>query len=138
MAHNSLHHAGTKTSKERKIQFVIEHLFKSYDKKEVQKDINFRFDTGKIYGLLGRNGAGKTTLFNCLNRDIRFDSGCFYLEDNGLRRDGAEKLCLSAHHDGHLSALLLHQQAEPLHAGLWAHDGSLLCRILLCRLSFGL
>ena len=69
------------------MQFVIEHLSKSYDKKEVLKDINFRFDTGKIYGLLGRNGAGKTTLFNCLNRDIRFDSGCFYLEDNALRRD---------------------------------------------------
>ena len=69
------------------MQFVIEHLSKSYDKKVVLKDISFRFEAGKIYGLLGRNGAGKTTLFNCLNRDIRFDSGRFYLEDGGNRRE---------------------------------------------------
>lgn len=46
------------------------------------------FDEGKIYGLLGRNGAGKTTLFNCLNRDLKADSGNFYIEDeNGVRRE---------------------------------------------------
>ena len=46
------------------MEFVIEHLKKSYEKKEVLKDIAFTFREGKIYGLLGRNGAGKTTLFN--------------------------------------------------------------------------
>ena len=55
------------------MKFVIEHLKKRYEKKEVLQDIDFTFETGKIYGLLGRNGAGKTTLFNCLNRDIRVD-----------------------------------------------------------------
>ena len=52
------------------MKFVIEHLSKSFEKKEVLRDIDFTFDEGKIYGLLGRNGAGKTTLFNCLNRDL--------------------------------------------------------------------
>ena len=57
-------------------------------KKEVLRDIDFTFDEGKIYGLLGRNGAGKTTLFNCLNRDLKADSGNFYIEDeNGVRRE---------------------------------------------------
>ena len=52
------------------------------------KDINFIFEEGKIYGLLGRNGAGKTTLFNCLNRDLKVDNGSFYIEDtNGIRRE---------------------------------------------------
>lgn len=60
------------------MEFVIEHLKKYYDKKEVLKDIDFTFQSGRIYGLLGRNGAGKTTLFNCLNRDIRTDGGDFY------------------------------------------------------------
>ena len=46
------------------VKFVIEHLSKSFDKKEVLKDINFVFEEGKIYELLGRNGAGKTTLVN--------------------------------------------------------------------------
>ncbi len=70
------------------MKFVIEHLSKSFEKKEVLRDIDFTFDEGKIYGLLGRNGAGKTTLFNCLNRDLKADNGNFYMEDeNGVRRE---------------------------------------------------
>ncbi len=68
------------------MRFVIENLAKSFDKKEVLKNINFSFEQGKIYGLLGRNGAGKTTLFNCINEDIKADSGSFFMEDEGERR----------------------------------------------------
>ncbi len=64
------------------MKLVIKHLKKRFDKKEVLKDINFEFEKGKIYGLLGRNGAGKTTLFNCINEDLNVDSGEFYLVDN--------------------------------------------------------
>ncbi len=72
------------------MKLVIEHLSKKFDKKEVLKDIDFTFDEGKIYGLLGRNGAGKTTLFNCLNRDLKMDGGKFYIDDeNGVKRDVA-------------------------------------------------
>lgn len=45
------------------VKFVIEHLSKRYEKKEVLRDVDFSFESGRIYGLLGRNGAGKTTLF---------------------------------------------------------------------------
>ena len=38
------------------MEFVIEHLKKNFEKKEVLKDIDFTFESGKIYGLLGRNG----------------------------------------------------------------------------------
>ena len=69
------------------MKFVIEHLSKAFEKKKVLTDIDFTFEEGKIYGLLGRNGAGKTTLFNCLNRDIKYDSGEFYIEENGTRRE---------------------------------------------------
>src|SRR5699024_4802275 len=71
------------------MKFVIEHLSKSFEKKEVLRDINFTFEEGKIYGLLGRNGAGKTTLFNCLNRDLKTDSGSFYIDTDGGRREVA-------------------------------------------------
>lgn len=67
------------------MQLVIKNLKKNFDKKEVLKDINFEFEKGKIYGLLGRNGAGKTTLFNCLNEDLEIDGGEFYLLDNEKR-----------------------------------------------------
>ena len=69
------------------MNFSIEHLSKHFEKKEVLRDIHFTFEAGKIYGLLGRNGAGKTTLFNCLNRDIKADSGSFFLEEDGARRE---------------------------------------------------
>ena len=48
------------------MQLELRNIKKSFDDKEVLKGINFTFEQGKIYGLLGRNGAGKTTLFNCL------------------------------------------------------------------------
>lgn len=69
------------------MRFTIEHLSKHFEKKEVLHDIDFIFESGKIYGLLGRNGAGKTTLFNCLNRDMKAEGGSFFLETDGQRRD---------------------------------------------------
>src|SRR5699024_3486430 len=68
------------------MELIIEHLQKSFEKKEVLKDINYTFKLGKIYGLLGRNGAGKTTLFNCLNQDIIMDNGTVLLKENDNQR----------------------------------------------------
>ena len=62
-------------------------LNKNFGNKEVLKNINFTFDSGKIYGLLGRNGAGKTTFFNCLNDDIKPDEGTFnMIVDKNIRQ----------------------------------------------------
>lgn len=63
------------------MKLVIQKLSKKFDKKEVLKNIDFEFESGKIYGLLGRNGAGKTTFFNCLNDDVDIDNGEFFLID---------------------------------------------------------
>lgn len=68
------------------MKLIIEGLKKNFEKKEVLKDINFEFEKGKIYGLLGRNGAGKTTLFNCLNEDLSVDAGKFFLKDKEPRK----------------------------------------------------
>lgn len=48
---------------------------KSYNKKQVLKDINITFEENKIYGLLGRNGVGKTTLLNLITNRVILDSG---------------------------------------------------------------
>ena len=69
------------------MKFIIEHLSKNFEKKEVLRDIDFTFEEDKIYGLLGRNGAGKTTLFNCMNEDVKADGGSFEIAgDDGRRR----------------------------------------------------
>ena len=65
------------------MKFIIERLSKRFENKEVLRELSFSFESGKLYGLLGRNGAGKTTLFNCLNRDIRTDGGSFWLDEAG-------------------------------------------------------
>lgn len=57
------------------MQLELTQIAKSFESKKVLKDINFSFQEGKIYGLLGRNGSGKTTLFNCLSGELKADSG---------------------------------------------------------------
>lgn len=65
------------------MKLVIKDLNKKFENKEVLKNINFEFEKGKIYGLLGKNGAGKTTFFNCISEELDVDSGDFYIEENG-------------------------------------------------------
>lgn len=70
------------------MKLVVKDLSKSYGKNKVLQDINFVFEEGKIYGLIGRNGVGKTTFFNALNDDILIDSGKITLISN----DNIDKL----------------------------------------------
>ena len=75
------------------MKFKVENLSKSFGEKRVLNDINFTFEQGKIYGLLGRNGAGKTTLFNCFNSDIKYDTGRLFFETaEGLREPVPEDI----------------------------------------------
>ena len=50
-------------------------LCKSYDDKQVLKDINLKISKGKIIGLLGKNGTGKTTLIKLINDLLTPTSG---------------------------------------------------------------
>ena len=50
-------------------------LCKSYDDKQVLKDINLKIPKGKIIGLLGKNGTGKTTLIKLVNDLLTPTSG---------------------------------------------------------------
>ena len=45
------------------MKLIVKNLKKNFDKKEVLKGINFEFERGKIYGLLGRNGARENNIF---------------------------------------------------------------------------
>lgn len=69
------------------MHLILNDVKKNFSEKEVLKGVNFSFEKGKIYGLLGRNGAGKTTLFNCISEDIKADSGKITVEENGKERD---------------------------------------------------
>lgn len=71
----------------------VKKVNKTYNKKQVLKDINITFEENKIYGLLGRNGAGKTTLLNLITDRAVLDSGEItvngenvYENDNALEK----------------------------------------------------
>jgi ABC-2 type transport system ATP-binding protein len=53
----------------------IKNLNKSFDDKEVLKNINLTIERGKIIGLLGKNGQGKTTLIKLINDLLTPTSG---------------------------------------------------------------
>ena len=67
------------------MRLIIEHLSKRYEKKQVLKQIDFTFEEGKIYGLLGRNGAGKTTIIKLLTGLYPQYSGEIWIDDRELR-----------------------------------------------------
>ena len=53
----------------------IKDLNKSFDNKEILKNINLTVKRGKIVGLLGKNGVGKTTLIKLINDLLTPTSG---------------------------------------------------------------
>ena len=53
----------------------FKHVYKSFDKKDILKDINFTIPKGEIIGLLGKNGMGKTTIIKLINDLLTPTSG---------------------------------------------------------------
>ena len=45
----------------------IKNIKKKFTYKNVLNNINYKFNTGTIYALLGENGAGKTTLVSIIS-----------------------------------------------------------------------
>ena len=62
-------------------------LCKSYDEKQVLKDVSLKIPKGKIIGLLGKNGTGKTTLIKLINDLLTPTSGEIFI--NG-KKPGVE------------------------------------------------
>ncbi|HEY4651688.1 MAG TPA: ABC transporter ATP-binding protein [Pontibacter sp.] len=54
---------------------TIENLRKSYGKLQVLKDVNVRFEAGRVVSVIGPNGSGKTTLSKCILGMALPDSG---------------------------------------------------------------
>lgn len=74
-----------------KMELQIEHLYKSYRKKEALQDVSFTLHQG-TYGLLGENGAGKSTLMRMMatvdfptKGTIKYDGTDIFLMDEEYR-----------------------------------------------------
>ena len=65
-------------------------LCKSYDEKQVLKNINLKIPKGKIIGLLGKNGTGKTTLIKLINDLLTPTSGEILINGNPIGVESKE------------------------------------------------
>jgi len=45
---------------------VIKNLSKQFGTTRILNNVSTKFESGKVYGIVGKNGAGKTTLFRCI------------------------------------------------------------------------
>lgn len=60
---------------------------KSFDEKQVLKNINLKIESNKIVGLLGKNGSGKSTLFKLANDLLTVTSGEVLIEGKPVSVD---------------------------------------------------
>ena len=70
-----------------KVILGIEHLSKSFGKKQVLHDISFQTYAGEVFGFLGPNGAGKTTLIKTVVGHLMADDGNVSICGKTLKKD---------------------------------------------------
>lgn len=69
----------------------IKHLYKSYESKEVLKNINLLINYGKVYSIIGQSGTGKSTLLKCIAQLEKVNSGeIVYM---GKKIEGITDIC---------------------------------------------
>lgn len=61
------------------VDFTYEKI--NYEKKEVLKNINMKFETGKITSIIGKSGTGKTTLLELIDNILVPTKGEIRIED---------------------------------------------------------
>lgn len=61
-----------------------QHLAKSYNGRQVVKDVSMSVNSGQIVGLLGPNGAGKTTCFYMIVNLVQADQGRIFIDDEDI------------------------------------------------------
>ncbi len=61
---------------------MVEGLSKSFEDKELFRDISFEIKRGERVALIGQNGTGKTTILKILNQMTDADAGTFRLGTN--------------------------------------------------------
>ena len=62
----------------------IKGLSKTFDNKEVLKDVNLTISSGKVVGYLGKNGAGKSTLIKLINDLLTPTKGKIFVKGNEI------------------------------------------------------
>lgn len=68
-------------------EIIIENLSKTIKNNKILDNINLTFESGHVYGLVGRNGSGKTMLLRAICGLIFPDSGKVIIDGKQLHKD---------------------------------------------------
>ena len=69
-----------------KTNLKLEDVCFSYGTNQVLNNINFEFESGKIYSIVGKSGAGKTTLLSVLSGLATPSSGTIYCNGEDIKK----------------------------------------------------
>lgn len=65
----------------------IENLGKSFNNKQILKDINFEIEKGEVISIIGPSGSGKSTFLRCINMLEIPDEGSIYFKDEKITKN---------------------------------------------------
>lgn len=65
----------------------VEHAVKEFKETTALKDVSVNFESGKIYGLVGRNGSGKTVLIKSICGFLPLTSGTVTVDGKVIGKD---------------------------------------------------
>ena len=68
-------------------EIIIENLSKTIKNNKILNNVNLTFESGHVYGLVGRNGSGKTMLLRAICGLIFPDSGKVIIDGKQLHKD---------------------------------------------------
>lgn len=68
-------------------EIIIENLSKTIKNNKILDNVNLTFESGHVYGLVGRNGSGKTMLMRAICGLIFPDSGKVIIDGKQLHKD---------------------------------------------------
>ncbi|WP_066834796.1 ABC transporter ATP-binding protein [Rufibacter ruber] len=68
---------------------TIENLQKRYGKLSVLKDVNVRFEAGRVVSIIGPNGSGKTTMSKCILGMVLPDAGDIKINNQSILKQHA-------------------------------------------------
>lgn len=69
------------------MKLIVKDACKTIKGNIILNEINLSFESGRIYGIVGRNGSGKTMLFRAIAGLMRLDSGQVSIDGQVLHQD---------------------------------------------------
>lgn len=67
------------------MKIVLEHIGRRFNREWIFRDVNYEFESGQTYAILGSNGAGKSTLLQVISGSLTSSEGSInYLQGDKL------------------------------------------------------